>query len=401
MNVLVVCHRLPFPPTRGGKIRPFNIIRHFSEAGHRVTVASLARSASEARDGQGLQDYCEELLVGTIPRGRAAMQMVGCLATSSPSSMGYFHSGALRRRLNDLLKRRRFDLIFVHCSSVAGYVANVDGVPKILDFGDMDSQKWLLYARHRRPPLSFGYWLEGTKLQRAEVQLARRFDLCTCTTKAELDTLRGYGTGVPTGWFPNGVDADFFRPSDDPYDPDTISFVGRMDYFPNQQAVLMFCEQVLPAIRARRPRTRMRVVGAAPSRAIRALHGIDGVEVTGTVDDVRPYVHGSAMTVAPLRIARGTQNKILESMAMGVPVVASSMAVRGIDAVAPDHILAADAPEEFADAVVSLLEDPRRREQLSRSGRDRVLSHHSWRTALDRLDGLVADCLGRREAIGG
>jgi len=126
--------------------------------------------------------------------------------------MGYFFSPQLKRRIDSLLARQTFDLIMVHCSSVAPYVAAADG-PKVLDFGDMDSQKWLLYASHRPLPLSAGYWLEGRKLERAEKALARQFDLCTCTTLAELDTLRGYGTGVATDWFPNGVDAEYFSPA--------------------------------------------------------------------------------------------------------------------------------------------------------------------------------------------
>jgi hypothetical protein len=266
-------------------------------------------------------------------------------------------------------------------------------VPKLLDFGDMDSQKWLLYAQHRRLPLAAGYWLEGTKLERTERALARQFDLCTCTTLAELDTLAGYATGVDCDWFPNGVDADFFQPSAAPHDPDEICFVGRMDYFPNQQAVLWFCERVLPLIRARRPSAKLAVVGAAPPRSITDLAKTPGVVVTGTVKDVRPLVQRAALTIAPLIVARGTQNKILESMAMGVPVVASTAAARGVDAEAGRHLLTADSPEDFATAVLRVLDEPSERRRLAEAGRERVQTHHSWAASLQRFDAIAARCV--------
>jgi sugar transferase (PEP-CTERM/EpsH1 system associated) len=219
------------------------------------------------------------------------------------------------------MARKRFDLILVHCSSVAQYVAGVRGIPKILDFGDMDSQKWLEYARYRPFPLAAGYWLEGKKLEREERRLARLFDLCTATTRAEWETLEGYRTGVATDWFPNGVDSTYFTPTAEPYDANTICFVGRMDYYPNQQCMFDFCANVLPLIRARRPETKLLIVGADPSLAVKKLGDLPGITVTGSVDDVRPYLWRSALMVAPLMIARGTQNKVLEAMAAGVPVV--------------------------------------------------------------------------------
>jgi sugar transferase (PEP-CTERM/EpsH1 system associated) len=238
--------------------------------------------------------------------------------------------------------------------------------------------------------LSAGYWLEGRKLERAEKALAGQFDLCTCTTRAELDTLRGYGTPVPSDWFPNGVDAEFFAPDAAAYDGDKIAFVGRMDYFPNQQAVAAFVADVLPAIQARRPGVRLEIIGAAPSRGVLALARRPGITVTGTVKDVRPHVRSAALTIAPLLIARGTQNKILESMAMGVPVVVSGPAAGGIDAEPERHFLLADSPSEFAAAVLRILDDPRERRRLAEAGRERVLSHHSWAASLQRFDGIVA-----------
>jgi sugar transferase (PEP-CTERM/EpsH1 system associated) len=388
VNVLFVCHRLPYPPRRGGKIRPFNMIKHLAAAGHSVTVASLARSQSEADEGRDLRKYCADVIVEQIGGSAATARMLARLPTTTPSSFGYFYSPRLEQRIRSVLARDSLDVIIVHCSSVAPYVASAP-LPKLLDFGDMDSQKWLLYARHRALPLGAGFWLEGRKLERTEKKLARSFDLCTCTTREELATLRGYGVSTDTDWFPNGVDATYFSPTTAPYDPDRICFVGRMDYFPNQQAVQWFCADVLPLIRQQRPGAVLEIVGAAPPRSILALASADRVVVTGTVPDVRPLVHKSAVTVAPLIIARGTQNKILEAMAMGVPVVASSVAARGVDAEPGRHLLAADSPRDFAAAVLGLLESSAERRRLADAGRERVLSNHSWAASLQRFDGIV------------
>jgi len=388
MKILFVCHRFPFPPQRGGKIRPFNVIRHLSQQ-HDVTVASLARSDAELAAGAGLTNHCARVIAEKISAPAALVRMVTRLPTATPSSMGYFYSPELARRIGAELARTRFDLIFVHCAFVANYVAQATSAKKILDFGDMDSQKWLAYADARAFPLSLGFRLDGTKLRRAEERLATKFDLCTCTTQGELETLRSYNTGVPVDWFPNGVDSEYFRPSDTPYEPDTVCFVGRMDYYPNQEAVIHFCRNILPLIRARRPGVALRIVGAAPPTKIRDLARLPGVTVTGSVPDVRPFVQATAVSVAPLRIARGTQNKILEAMAMGVPTVSSVAAAKGVDAEPGQHLLTATGSQEFSEAVLRVLEHPAERRRLAENARARVLSHHAWPRSMAKLDRLI------------
>lgn len=395
MKILYLCHRFPFPPKRGGKIRPFNMIRHL-HASHEVTVASIARSPIEAEEGRGLADYCSSYEMAVVRNPLQTARMLARLPTPMPSSFGYFHSSTLARAITRLLRTHDFDLIFVHCSSVARYVAHLTHIPKILDFGDMDSQKWLDYARFKPFPLNLGYRLEGIKLENEERRLARAFDLCTATTRAEWSTLEGYATGAATDWFPNGVDSDYFAPTDVPYDPDTISFVGRMDYYPNQECMFEFCANTLPLLRARHPALKLVIVGAAPTPAVRRLAELRGVTVTGSVPDVRPHVRGSALMVAPLNIARGTQNKILESMAMGVPVVASAIAAAGVDAAANEHLLVGTTPADYVAAITAILERPEERARLARAGRERILSHHDWSSSMRRLDAILERCRDKR-----
>ena len=393
MNILYLCHRFPFPPKRGGKIRPFNMIRHLQASGHQVTVCSLARSAAEAEEGRGIAAHCTAFHIGHVKEPVQFARMIARLPLTTPSSMGYFYSTALASQVRQLLAAQRWDLIFVHCSSVAQYVEHVTDVPKILDFGDMDSQKWLEYAHYKPFPLSLGYTLEGSKMLWAEKRLARRFDLCTATTRAEWQTLDGYGTGAATDWFPNGVDAQFFSPTDGTYDADTISFIGRMDYYPNQECMQRFCDQVWPLLRQQRPQMKLLIVGADPSPAMLALGQRPGVTVTGSVPEVQPYIRGSALMVAPLAIARGTQNKILEAMAMGVPVVTSSVAAGGVDAEPENHLLVADTPQQIAAAVLRITQNPAQRQHFANSGRERMLSHHAWPRSMQRLDGIIERCL--------
>lgn len=393
MNILYVCHRFPFPPKRGGKIRPFNMIRHLSASGHQVTVCSLARSPEEAEEGRGIAPHCADFEMAQVSNPVQTLRMVVRLPLRTPSSMGYFYSPTLAQRVRRRLGEQKWDLIFVHCSSVAQYVEHITDVPKILDFGDMDSQKWLEYANYKPFPLSLGYRFEGAKMLAAEKRLAGRFDLCTATTRAEWETLDGYGTGVASDWFPNGVDADFFCPSGEPYDADTISFIGRMDYYPNQECMARFCEQIWPLLKVRRPNMKLLIVGADPSPEMRKLGDLPGVTVTGSVPDVRPFIRQSALMVAPLNIARGTQNKILEAMAMGVPVVTSSIAAGGVDAESVQHFLVADTPEEYARLILQIVENPLERERLANAGRQRMLSHHAWPHSMERLDRIIERCI--------
>jgi len=395
LRILVVCHRFPFPPAGGAKVRAFHVIRHLNER-HEVTVASMARSDAEAAEGAGIAEHCARYEMERVSETMQTARMVLALPTPRPSSFAFFDSAALARRIAALAARERFDLVLAHSSSVARYVEALRGPVKIMDFCDMDSQKWLEYARYKPFPLSLGYALEGRKLERQERTIAHGFDVCTVATRSELETLDGLGTGAATDWFPNGVDTQYFTPTAEPYDPDTLVFVGRMDYFPNQECMVRFCDDVFPRVRAQRPAAKLIIVGADPTSAVRALAGREGVTVTGSVPDVRPYLSRAAVMVATLNIARGTQNKILEGMAAGVPVVTTPLAAGGVDAHASTHFLVASTADEQAAAIVRVLTDRSERDRLARAGRERMLSHHTWAMSMQRLDGIVHRCLERR-----
>ncbi len=391
VKILFLSHRFPYPPTRGDKIRSYNMVKYLHDQGHEVTVASLSRSAEETEQCQGIKDFCYKFVLVEVNETLQNIRMVSRLLSRDPSSMGYFYSNQLQNEVNQLLHDNKYDLIVVFSSSAAQYVEHVTDTPKMLDFCDMDSQKWLAYVDYKKWPIRAGYALEGRKLEVDEKRLASLFDLCSCATDFEVETLDSYNTGVVSGYFPNGVDSEFFKPIDVDYKKNSICFVGRMDYYPNEVCIINFCHEVLPIIREKYSDVTFKVIGAAPPKSVTDLNELPGVLVTGTVDDIRKHVQSCQVMVAPLVIARGTQNKILEGMAMGLPVVSSHLAARGVDAVVGEHLLAATTNEEYATEIMSLFNDPEKQKKFAIAGRERVLSHHNWKRGME----LMGECIER------
>jgi sugar transferase (PEP-CTERM/EpsH1 system associated) len=389
MNILFVCHRLPFPPNRGGKIRPFHMIQHLGQQ-HSVVVASLAESEQEIRAGSGLKQYCSELIVEMVPRWVRWVRAFGALLFNRPSSVAYFGSPKLRRRIQAIAQSVNFDVIIVHCAFVAQYVTDIPARLRILDFGDLDSGKWFDYSRCRAFPLSLGYGLEARKLRSFERELAVLFDQCTVTTFGELEEYKKLDVVVPSTVIPNGVDLGSVETNRNLGRSNVIAFVGRMDYFPNIDAMLYFAREIFPVIRKTLPSVELRIIGSNPVPAVRGLASIPGVTVTGHVPDVRPYLGDATVSVAPLRIARGTQNKILESMALGIPVVATPMAAKGVQAAPGRHLLVAENSEDFARKVTGLLRNAELRRDLSESARRQIEKAHSWRSSMNILDDILA-----------
>jgi hypothetical protein len=261
-----------------------------------------------------------------------------------------------------------------------------------MDFGDADSEKWLEYARRKPFPVSVGFWLEGMKVRRAERRLGEQFDACSVISGRERSVLERF-VAKPIEVIPNGVDLEYFRPSGNDgngYRPRRLVFTGNMSYGPNVEAVRHLVAEILPRIEREVPGVELYVVGMDPAREVRRLADGQRVIVTGRVDDVRPYLQSAAAAVAPLPVARGLQNKVLEAMAMRVPVIASPAAQAGIDAVPGRDLLVADDAGTFADAVVSVLRDATKRQRYADAGRAYVTANHNWDRVLRRLDDLVA-----------
>lgn len=389
MNILFLCHRFPFPPNRGGKIRPFNMIRHLSRQ-HTVVVGTLAHSRAEVEEGAGLKDHCSEIIAEIVPSARRWVHAVAALPTLIPSSQQYFQSARLERRIRELPSRFQIDAVIVHCAFVAHYARSIAAPFRMLDLGDLDSRKWADYSKYRSFPLSAGYALEAFKLHRVEKRLAEQFDQCTVTAQGELESYKELGAETPCTVIPNGVDANYFSsPAVRQPNSRTIVFLGRMDYYPNVAGILDFVKTVFPLIRRAVPDAHMRIVGSNPLPEIKELEKLGGISVTGFVPDVRPHVRDAAVAIAPIRIARGTQNKVLECMALRIPVVATPQVAKGVQAVPERHLLVGDAPGEFADQVIRLLSNHELRARVADGARTEVVAAHSWDQSMKLLDRVI------------
>jgi len=398
VRILYLCHRIPFPPDKGDKIRSFHQIRHLGRS-HEVHVACLVDDPADRAHVEPLRRHCAGVDAPFQSRGIGKAKALLALVTGRPLSVAAFDSPELSRAVSERLRAGWPDAIVVFSSAMGQYVPRACGVPLLVDFVDADSDKWRLYAERSGPATRWVYRIEAARLGRFERDLASRAGASLFVSEPEarlLDLTPGDGHA----WvLTNGVDADYFRPGAvaPPLPSPRAVFVGMMDYYPNVDAVTWYAEEILPRIRARVPDAAFDIVGRIPGARVRSLSRLPGVRVTGGVPDVRPYLGEGAVAVAPFRIARGIQNKILEAMAMGLPVVGTPSAFQGLPAASTDGVAIVDSASDFADEVCSLLADASARHERGRAARAYVERHHRWEDHGRRLEELL---LGLRSGSG-
>lgn len=399
MRILYLAQRVPYPPNRGDKITTYHTIRHLARR-HEVAVACLADGEEDLSNLAGLQPLTSSIDAVLLSPVKARLRALGALAAGEPFTRGYFGEPELRARVRARLATGRFDAVIPYGSGVAQFIEDADDVARIMWFADLDSQKWALYARDVRRPAGWLYHLESRRLLDYERRLARAFDHSVVCTPRERHDFKRLIPGSPVTSIGNGVDVDHFRPIQGA-EKEALSLVltGVMDYRPNVEGALWFCRHVLPLVRERAPDVSLTICGARPVRAVRLLGRLPGVTVTGAVPDVRPYLARSAVAVVPLHTARGIQNKLLEAMAMGLPVVATTAAFAGVEARRDTELLVADESREFADQVLRLLRDADLRAQIGRAARARIERDYRWDAQLTRLDALLRS-IGQGRALG-
>jgi sugar transferase (PEP-CTERM/EpsH1 system associated) len=401
-NVLYLVHRMPYPPNKGDKVRSYHLLRHLA-AKHRVWLGSFVDDADDEPHVKTLRQWCVDLHLARLHPRSARLQSLPALLGDEPLTLRYYRDAGLAQWVKAVAARERLDAVVVFSSSMVQYAEGL-GVPVLIDFVDVDSAKWTQYADHHRWPLSWVYRREGERLLAYERAVALRVARSFFATAQEAELFRRLAPEctAQVDWFGNGVDADFFapdaaRPSPFPSGEIPLVFTGAMDYWPNVDAVTWFAREALPALRARWPALRFHVAGRSPAPAVLALAG-DAVNVTGTVPDVRPYLQHAAVVVAPLRLARGIQNKVLEAMAMARPVVASAACVQPIAARPGVELIAAGDAADYVREVDALLRDATRAGAIGAAGRAAVLRTHSWPAQLATLDRHL-DALRAREPL--
>jgi sugar transferase (PEP-CTERM/EpsH1 system associated) len=385
MKILYLAHRLPYPPNKGDKIRSFHQLEYLSRR-HRLWCACFVDDAADVEHVDGLRRYCEAVAALSLNRTRATARGLWHLLRGGTLTEGYWDDRRMWATLARWSASVGFDAVVVFSSGMARYGLVCPAARRVIDFCDWDSAKWAAYASHSRGSKGRLLRLEARRLARREVQWIRSYDASVIITEAEADEVPDPALRPRLVIVGNGVDVGPYVPP--PTEP-RVGFVGAMDYHPNVDAVCWFADQVWPAVREQIPQASFQIVGRRPTAKVKALARRPWIEVTGEVPSVEAYLQRIAVKVAPLRIARGIQNKVLEAMAAGRPVVLTTAAAAGIDARAGrDYLVADDAPSA-ASAVVSLLRSPQRSAAIGRSARAFVGDRFSWDGEMSKLEALL------------
>jgi sugar transferase (PEP-CTERM/EpsH1 system associated) len=392
MRILFVTPHVPSPL----RSRPRQFLRHLTARGHQVTLVVLTRPG-ERRDALSeVGRWCRDMIVVPVSWVGAARSCLLSLPGSPPLNVAFFASAEARRALARL-DRSRFDVAHLEHLRTAQYTPILHGLPRLYDAVDCMTLLWsraLHAARWRGRALAA--W-ELWKTRRYERRALGWMDGAVATTEADAAALRGLEPALPVWAVPNGVDSDYFRPGPDLSDGRTLVFLGNMGYHANVASVLDFVRRAMPLVWERHPRCRLVIVGADPSAEVRSLERDHHITVTGYVRDVRPYLSRATVAVSPVLYGAGVQNKVLECMAAGLPVVASPQACSGLEARPGEHLLLAEDPPEWADAVCGLLDSPVMRRRLSAAGREYVVRCHSWQESVLRLEEAYEEVISRRE----
>lgn len=394
MNILFLCHRIPFPPDKGEKIRAYHMLAHLAQE-HTIHLGAFVEDPAEMRHAASLRG-----MIGgecyLVPLGATArLNMAAAFVHGAPLSASYFASSKLAHWIDHILRTRNIEGVIVFSTAMAPYLLRQRGFDLrrvIFDMVDVDSDKWRQYAASASGLLAWIYRREMRTLLALEREAASSFGATLLVSSHEVDTFAELASGARERLWsvPNGVDLNFFAPERSYPNPFGIEeapivMTGTMDYRPNAEAAIWFANSVFPLIKDRKPEAKFYVVGARPNREVKAL-GSRTVVVTGKVEDVRPYLAHAKAVVAPLKLARGVQNKVLEGMAMGKPVVATTPAVQALAVSSGEELLVADEPAHFADSVLAAIDAP---SQIGLKGRRYVERHHQWAANLGALDRLL------------
>jgi sugar transferase (PEP-CTERM/EpsH1 system associated) len=387
----------PYVPSRI-RVRPFQIIKELAKR-HRVHVLALGESDETRTEGvEEIMPVVEELCVIPHSRMRGLAQACASLPLPVPLSAAYCWSRRMRRAVTWELGGGRFDLIHVEHLRAAHFVPRRVGTPMVFDSVDCLTGLFRQMARAKKSlPARAVMNLEAWKLCYYEPKTLRRFDRIVITSDSERDALLELDPRLRVDTVPNGVDTEYFAPTGAPKVPRRIIFSGKMSYSPNAQAATWFAGEVFPRIRAKWDDAGFVIAGSNPPQKVRALADTPGIAVTGYLDDLRPVVEAASVAVAPMQSAVGIQNKVLEAMAMGLPVVASPLATRAIGRDTPG-VVEADSADEVADAVDRLFEDPEGAAKIGRKGRELVQTSFSWQAAAEKLEGVYEELTARRNA---
>jgi sugar transferase (PEP-CTERM/EpsH1 system associated) len=390
-ELLYLAHRVPYPPNKGDKIRSFHLLRHLAKS-YKVHVGAFVDDANDWQHVETLAQLAggEVKLLPLDSRLATVKSAIGLL-TGEPLTLPYYRDRSMQTWVDTMLATQPIARAVVYSSSMAQYLMQHRNIRRLIDFVDIDSDKWRQYAQKKPWPMSWVYRREARTLFGYEQRVTQAFDAACFVSDAEADMFRQLAPDCASKVFAysNGVDTEYFSPANggtSPYPAGVraIVFTGAMDYWANIDAVAWFARDVFPVIRSAYPDAMFYIVGSRPGAEVQALGNEQNVVVTGTVPDTRPYLAHAALAVAPLRIARGIQNKVLEAMAMSKPVIVSPEALEGIKAEPGRELLLAADARAFATYGQHLLAQPAA--EIGSAARQRVVADYGWDAHLARFD---------------
>lgn len=398
MKILIIAQRCPYPPNKGEKIRTFHHLKYFNECGHDVILASPYEDDSEQTYFDELEKkYCLKVVYAKLPA--KPMRLMSGVLKNKALSISNFYSAKLQSKIDDILASQEVDVIFCSASSVSEYIfrskvhTKLNRSPAlVMDFMDVDSDKWTQYKKSHPWPLSAVYARESRLIAAVEANIVKMFDHCLLITQTEVNLFhRIHGNVKNLTAIENGLDTNMFYPPVNPRQ--TVNpyflFAGVMDYAPNIDAVMWFINLVWPDVKKKWPNAKFCIAGMNPTEKIKKLQLKEGIEVTGFVDDIKPFFDKANIFIAPFRIARGVQNKVLQAFACGLPVIATSMGAEGIRYNAEKDILLADTPEQYIDKIILLIDNEERYRALSDSALNTIAENYSWDSILAPLATLL------------
>jgi sugar transferase (PEP-CTERM/EpsH1 system associated) len=390
VKILFLSQRIPWPPDRGDKITTWRLIERMARE-HEVRVVAFAHDEGDLRAAEALRAKGFECFA--VPHADRWKRLTALpnLLGSKPLTLGVFSSRRLRAEVTRLAAWA--DTAYAYSSSMGAFLLP-HTLPWVMHFAELDSDKWRQYAQRSSPPMSWIYAREHRTLLAFEREVAVAARTSVFCTPLEQAIFEREVPGRPSIVMRNGVDLEHFRPAPELAEPGHIVFTGVMDYLPNVDGCTWFAREILPLVRREHPRARFSIVGSRPIPAVQRLGELEAVTVTCYVPETRDWLARAAVAVAPLRMARGIQNKVLEALAMGLPTVGTPNATQGVEGVAGEHYLVADDAEDIARALSSLLTDSRRAQALGRRARSFVEDRYDWERVFEPLDALLAQVGG-------
>lgn len=397
MNILYLSHRIPYPPNKGDKIRSFNEIKFLSQS-HNIDLVCLADEPDDLLYAAALKEYCRYVEVFPLNKTIAKIRGVLSLVGGSSISVGYFYQQNMQQCVDRLLTENSYDAVLCFSSTMAEYIFKSSSAKLparlIMDFCDVDSDKWLQYATDSRFPMSYIYRLENRRLIFYEKLIYQAFHASILISEAEKSLfLKICSNDSKMTIVPNGVDFEYFSSEfitqQEKRDHPVLVFTGAMDYHANVDGVVWFCNEIWPELKKNFADLSFYIVGSHPDPAVKYLEKYDDVVVTGFVDDIRDYYAMADVCVVPLRMARGVQNKVLEAMSMGKAVVTTSKANAGILAEDNSQLLIANDVDSFIKRIAFLLENSDKRVMLEKKAREFVVAKYDWDKNLGKLEKIL------------